>query len=244
MGNNDYLEIGDDNKVKDSFILPSKREEIKKKKLKKLSPYLKTFKYSIYISIGLLIYIFYQPMILYFSSLLKSNPTIYSYFLFVKLQIVNNTLLGLFFASVLGSIFFLALPSEAIFIYFLDSTNYNFLFIILIMVIGNIIGLLFNYGFGRIMGERVLRFIFKEKKFFSYQEKIDKYGGLIIFFGNIFPGPVEIFSVFYGGFKYNLKQYLFLSFMGRLIKYVLLFLAFKFYWIEITYYWLYIKGFF
>ena len=113
-----------------------------------------------------------------------------------------------------------------------------------IMVFGNLLGLIFNYGFGRIMGERVLIFIFKEKKFFSYQEKINNYGGYILLFGNIFPGPFEILSVFYGGFKYKFSYYLFLAMVGRLIKYTALFIAFYFYWPQIIFYWTNFKSLF
>jgi len=247
MSKDYYIQIDEDTNnynSKPKITLPSEKEKNNKKKLKKLSPYIKTFKYSSIISFIILIYLFYVPILLYISSLLKSNPTFFYYYSFVKTQITNNTILGLGFASILGSIFFLAIPSEALFIYFLNSTNYNFLLIIVIMVIGNLFGLIFNYGFGRLMGKRVLKFLFKEKKFYNYQEKIDTIGGYILFFGNIFPGPFEVLSVFYGGFKYNFKIYIFLSFIGRLIKYTLLFIAFHFYWVEINYYWILTKSFF
>lgn len=233
--NKEYYDEIEENKGENPrIILPSEIEREKKERKKKLSPYFKTIKYTSIISILFLIYLFYQPILLYFTSLLKANPTIFSNYLFIKAQIANNTIFGLFFMGFFGSLFFLALPSEAIFIYFLDSTNHNFIIIILIMIIGNTMGLIFNYGFGRILGKRVIRFMFK-KNFFKYKEKIDKFGGLILFFGNIFPGPVEILSIFYGAFKFDFKRYVFLSFMGRMIKYILLFLAFFFFWDQIIY---------
>ena len=173
---------------------------------------------------------FYNQIILYFLEILKTNPTIYSYYLFIESEISNNSLKGLFFVSILGSLFFLIIPSEALFIYYLTNTNYTFPLLILLMVFGNLIGLIFNYFFGRIMGRKILKLIFGEKKYFAYKEKIDNYGGYVILFGNIFPGPIEAIAVFFGGFKFNFLRYVYLSFFGRLIKYIILFLIFYFFW--------------
>ncbi len=236
----DEFNENDDEKIK--IILPSELSKKKKKINKKLNKEFKKIKIISIIILLIIGYIFYQPFILYISSILKSNPTFYYYYLFIKNEISNHTILGLIFSSFFGSIFFLALPSEALFIYFLDSTNYHPILIILIMVFGNILGLIFNYLFGRLMGKKVLMLLFKEKKFFDYKEKIDEYGGIIALFGNIFPGPFEVLSVFYGGFKYKFSYYLFLSSIGRIIKYSLLFIAFYFYWPQIIYYWSLIKN--
>ena len=239
-----YEDKIDNSKIKKKFLLPSEKHRQKREKLKKISPYIKTFKYSGIISFIVLIYLFYNPILLFLSSILQSNPTYYYYFLFVENQISNNTILGLSFASILGSIFFLVLPSEALFIYFLSSTNYNFLLIIFIIVFGNLIGMTFNYLFGRILGKRTLKFLFKEKKFYDYQEKVENVGGYFLFFGNIFPGPIEVLSVFYGGFRYSFLRYLTLVFFGRLIKFSIIFIAFHFFWTDVSYYWVLFKTYF
>lgn len=233
-----YIEIdenSDEKKVNSKIILPSQKEKIKKNSKKKRNNFLAKFKWSMIIILGILLYLFYQPILLSFLSILKLNPTLYADYLYIQAQISNNTLLGLFLAMILGSLFFLALPSEMIFIYFLSSTQFNFILIILFAILGNLVGLLFNYLFGWILGERVVRFIFK-KNFWKYKQKIDNYGGWILLFGNIFPGPIEVLSVFYGSFKFNIKNYLFLALIGRTLKFVLLFLAFTFYWDQIINY--------
>ena len=225
-----YLEINENsNKIK----LPSELIKEKKEKRKKYDKYIKTTKYFIYSLIGLSIYFFYKPVLLYLLNLLKSNPTTYSYFSIVESNISNKTIIGLFFTSILGSLFFLILPSEAIFIYYLSSTNYNFIIIIIMTILGSLVGLTFNYFFGLILGEKIIKLIFK-KNFFKYKEKVENLGGYFLFFGNIFPGPIEVLSIFYGSFKFQYKRFIYLSFIGRLIKYLLLFIAFYFFWDQIT----------
>jgi membrane protein YqaA with SNARE-associated domain len=91
-------------------------------------------------------------------------------------------------------------------------------------------------SFGRILGERIIMWMFSEKKFYDYKDKIDRLGGIVLFFGNILPGPIELLAVFYGGFKYDFTRYLYLTLIGRLIKFVLIFLAFFFFWDQLVLY--------
>lgn len=227
-----YLQISEDeNKIK----LPSQISKEKKEKNLKKTKFLKSFKWPFIFILLIIAYIFYQPFILFLLNILKSNPTAYHYYLIIESNILNKTLLGLFFVSILGSLFFLILPSEAIFIYYLGSTDLFFGYVIFFTVFGSLIGLSFNYFFGFILGEKVIRFLFK-KNFWNYKEKIEKYGGMVLFLGNIFPGPIEVLVIFYGGFKFNYKRFLFLSMIGRLIKYVIIFIAFYFFWDQINFY--------
>jgi membrane protein YqaA with SNARE-associated domain len=231
----------DEEKIK--IILPSEKINKKKKIKKKIEKFFKIARWSIIIFIISFIYLFYDSIILKIFSLLKENPTIYNYYLFIEEQITNYTKLGILFLSVFGALFFLALPSEALFIYLLENVSYNLVIIIGLAILGNIIGLIINYLFGFFLGEKAIRFLFK-KNFFKYKERIDKWGGLFLFFGNIFPGPIEVLSVFYGGFKFSFKKYIYLSFMGRFIKYILLYLLYITYWDSITNFFHIIKSLF
>ena len=230
-----YVEIEESDKL----VLPSEIE--RKKRLKKNKPKSKTLKWGTIFLIIALIYLFYNPILNSISAVLKANPTIYSNYLYIESQISNLTLPGLFFFSIFGTLFFLILPSEATFILYLSSTSFNVLFIVLFALVGNLLGMSFNYFFGRILGERVIQWMFK-KKFWKYKETIEKYGGYLLLFGNILPGPIELLAVFYGGFKFSYTRYLYLVFIGRLIKYILLFVAFFFFWEEIIFYYNSILG--
>ncbi len=174
-------------------------------------------------------YIFYKPFTEYFLEILKSNPTSYKYYLMILAEINNRTLSGLFIMSIFGSLFCLILPSEAIFLYYINNTLYNISLIIFITVAGSIVGLCFNYFFGLLLGERVLRFLFKSN-YSRYRRIVQEYGSYFVFFGNIFPGPMEAISVFFGSFRYNLKKYIILSGLGRLIKYIAVFFIYIHFW--------------
>ncbi len=180
-----------------------------------------------------LVYLFYEPMLGYIMDILKANPTVYSYYLHFESEIANNSLRGMMYTASLGSLFFLAIPSEALFIYFLDLKNYPGVVILILMTAGNVFGLIFNYLVGRLLGERFVAKLFS-KNFDKYQDKINKNGGLILLIGNIIPGPIELLTVFYGSFKFPLSRYIYLVFIGRLVKYIILFILFTFYWDSIT----------
>lgn len=228
-----YVEIGE---TSGKIVLPSEISKEKSKKKVENAKVLKKVKWTFIAMFALIVYFYYANIVHFFLDILKQNPTVFDYYLFVETNISNNTLKGLFFMSFLGSLFFLVLPSEALFIYFLSTTSHFPLFILTITVFGSLLGLGFNYFFGRFIGKNLLKKIFSEEKFYNYKEKINKFGGYVLLIGNILPGPIEVLAVFYGGFKFEFKRFIYLAFIGRLIKYVLLFLAFFFFWEEITFY--------
>jgi membrane protein YqaA with SNARE-associated domain len=239
--NDYYLEI-DDPSDEIEIILPSESQNGNIRNLKrdrnkrKVQNYRKksfSLKWPMILLFICLIYLFYDQMLEYIMEVLKSNPTIYSYYLYFESEIVNNTITGIFYTAIFGSLFFLAIPSEALFIYFLDSMSYPWIVILLLITVGNVCGLIFNYLFGRLLGERFVAKMFS-KNFDKYQDKINSRGGIILLIGNILPGPIELLTIFYGSFKFPFVRYLYLVFMGRLIKYIILFILFTFYWDSIT----------
>ena len=230
----DYIELNDDS---DGFELPSQKEK-RKRKAQKFKPKItekekKKLKFWTIVLFILLIYLFYELILSQFQELLKLNPTIYQAYLSIQSEIANNTVKGLFFVAIFGSVFFLTLPSEALFIYFLSSTSHPPFIIILGMLFGNLVGLSFNYFFGWLMKGWFLEKLFS-KNYDKYSDIVNKKGAIILFVGNIFPGPVEALTVFYGGFRFQFSKYIYFCLMGRLIKYSILFCLYFFYWDSIT----------
>ena len=117
----DYIELDDDLK---RIELPSQREK-RKRKVEKFKPTMtekekKRLKLWFIILFIVLIYVFYEHILSRIQDLLKLNPTIYQGYLSIHSEIAENTIKGLFFVSIFGSVFFLTLPSEALFIYFIS----------------------------------------------------------------------------------------------------------------------------
>ena len=193
-------------------------------------------KWWVIILILVLLYVFYAPVTFAVIAFLEQYPTLYSYFLYIQSQIEGATLMGLFFFSIMGTLFFLILPSEGIILYYFASTDHFILYVLLFALAGNAIGMSFNYLFGRILGQRILIFLFGKENFVRYGRGVRRYGGYLLFIGNILPGPIEFISVFYGGFRFSYKRYIYLVLMGRLFKYVILFILFLYFWHDIVYY--------
>lgn len=184
-----------------------------------------------------LFYIFYHKITTVITNYFLSNPSIYTDYLYFSTQITNSTLAGLFYISILGALFFLAIPMEAIFIYYLTSTFHSALFIVAIIVVGGTIGLSINYFMGWILGGNFLKKMFEKKTYEKYGGYITKYGAIILVVGNILPSPIEPLTLFYGSFNYSYKKFFILSLIGRLIKYLIFFIAFYFFWDQITFFW-------
>src|SRR5690606_18472998 len=131
QGNDYYIEIFDDEdeitieRKEKTKISKNKKQLFSKKEKKRI-------KFWIIILLLSLIFVFYESIIIYIQELFKTNPTVYKIYLGIESEILGTSLLGLFYVSMLGSLFFLAFPGEAIFIFFLSQTNYFFPIIIAI----------------------------------------------------------------------------------------------------------------
>lgn len=158
---------------------------------------------------------------------LQQNPTVWSAYQSIMAEVEARTLIGLAYASFFGSLFFISLPVEAIFVYYL-GLNYYVVQIITIVMLGNILGMIINYGFGWLIGERVVKF-FMKKNYHSFRKKLDRAGSFLILLGNIIPFPIEPFAVFLGAVKYKFRWYIFYTIIGKLIKFILLSIGYAFF---------------
>lgn len=173
----------------------------------------------------LIVWYFRKEVVLF----IKGLPIIGPLYIHISDQIINKTLLGLFYASFLGAMFFVTLPVEAIFIYYL-SLHHNVFFIIAVAFIGNMLGMIFNYSFGFFLGKGFIKGLVKNNHD-RFKGWIEKFGGVILVIGNIIPFPIEPLSLMYGGFKYDFKTYTILTAIGKIIKFIALAIIF-FYFLD------------
>ena len=121
-----------------------------------------TDKIFITILVGSVIYIGY----LYFQQdiirLMQMNPYVWAFFTHITGEISSRTLLGMFYASFFGSLFFIFLPIEVLFIYYI-SLGYSVPLIIVLTMIGNMMGLFIDYLFCFVVGARLLKFFMRSK---------------------------------------------------------------------------------
>lgn len=191
---------------------PSKRlQAIKEKALKKL------IFYGAVIIIILLLYYFLQDRVL---ALINKNYYTALAFNHMTAEIAGRTLLGLFYASFFGSLFFIMIPVELLFGYYLLE-GYSPFLVAVFVITATTIGMIINYGIGRLIGKGLLKLILKQK-FTVASKRIEKYGSLVVFFGNVIIFPMEAVAVVLGAVKFPFKKYLILTFFGRVIKFWIL----------------------
>lgn len=168
----------------------------------------------------LLLLFFYQPILNTFMEFLYKHPTSASWFASIQIEWLTRSLKGLFLMGFFGSLFFISLPTELVFIQYLDTSN-HILIIILVIVLANVLAMTLNYIIGFILGRTLLKMWLRDK-FDSYQETVSYWGGSILLIGNIIPSPIELVALIYGASKYPLKKYIYLVGIGRSIRYLIL----------------------
>lgn len=173
-------------------------------------------KFLIFVFIVSLIFCIYF-LRYYILDFFKSIPILWSIIGPVVSEVQKGSLLGLFYLVFFGSLFFISIPAEFSILYYL-SLGHNPVWVILITILGNLLGHIVDYFFGRLFGESLIRFFIKSK-FDGLKGIFEKIGGGIIVVGNILPFGSEIIVLVVGSIKYNFKKFLIYSVTGMAIKY-------------------------
>ncbi|MCB0468603.1 MAG: VTT domain-containing protein [Aequorivita sp.] len=123
-----------------------------------------------------------------------------------------------------GYLFFLLMPVEAAFVYYLSF--YREIELIGVALgtafVAQLIDYLIGYSFS-------LKFIHKfvgEKRLIKAEKHIRKYGNLTIFVFNLFPLSSPVIALVAGMLKYRLNDLIVYSLIGLILKYVILSLVF------------------
>jgi membrane protein YqaA with SNARE-associated domain len=133
-------------------------------------------------------------------------------------------LLGAFYTSLFGGLFFVFLPMEAVYIRYLKSGFSPFL-IILVYVGGFLFSYTANYYIGLKLNN-VSKKIISPKKFYKIKGIINRYGAWAIFGFNVLPLPSQPLSTILGVFRYNKKRFYLFFLLGQLIKYTAITVAY------------------
>ncbi len=160
--------------------------------------------------------------------LLQQHPLTWSAYLAVEAEIASRSLLGLFYAAFFGALFFVALPVELIFLYYL-GLNYYVVQILTITLLGNLLGISLDYFIGWLVGPKVLGWFMKRQTYERFQRKIDKAGVFIILIGNIIPFPIEPLTLFLGAVRYGYLRLILFTALGKAIKFGLLWLGYAYF---------------
>ena len=167
-----------------------------------------------------LLIVFYKPIFNYFTQFLFQYPTIASMYSQVQIEWLTRSLKGLFLMSFFGTLFFISVPTELVFIQYVNTST-PIIIVICVALLANILAMLINYIFGFILGRTLLKMWLKEK-FDLYQDRIQYWGSIILFVGNVLPSPIELVALVYGASRFPLVKYIYIVLIARLVRYLLL----------------------
>lgn len=142
-------------------------------------------------------------------------------FLHIKSKIYDSvTMLGVFYASFFGGLFFLIIPMEALFIRF--SSEMDGVIVMLLFIIGFIFSFSINYWIGRKFSE-ITKKLITPKKFYKLKGVLNRRGGLAVVVINAIPFfPSQPLSAILGVFKYNMTRFYVYVILGQVTKYVIM----------------------
>ncbi|AOP35250.1 hypothetical protein A0128_16215 [Leptospira tipperaryensis] len=123
--------------------------------------------------------------------------------LYVSKEIQKPSLIGVFFTTLFGGLFFFYLPIEFLYIRAtyskLDGSD-----LIMLHILGLLISFSINYFLGRIAARACIKLI-SPKKFYRMKGFLNRYGVLAIFVFNALPLPAPILSAILGVIRYKKK---------------------------------------
>ena len=160
-------------------------------------------------------------------SFIESIPWLYAVWQHTHNEIATKSLLGFTYINIVIGMFFITFPVEIIFLTFL-AFGHNPIILAIIAVITALATQILNYVIGLLFGEKLLRFIFKEK-YDKVREYVNSYGSIVILIGNILPLPIQMANVFLGAMRYSFKKMLLYTLIGRIIKHIILILGSDFF---------------
>ena len=211
-------EIQHHKKIKKIHRRHSKINESPKKRKSK-----KIFFFIILLASAAYIFLFREELrpfasqtLLRFETFLSNYEILFSGYSHLKEHIFSVSYLGVAYVMFFLSLFFLPAPIEVIFIGYL-LTGLNPWIVALISAVANTLGHIVNFLLGVLFGRHFLK---KSKsKIISILDWLKNHGNVFLFVFNFLPLPAQFISVAYGFVKSNLKRFVILTFIARLLKF-------------------------
>jgi len=164
-----------------------------------------------------------QPIIL---KLIHSNPDLDDTYEFVRGQLHKQSMLWLFIVCIIGTLFFVALPIDFFFLYYIMS-GANPVLSVVAAFGGVMVGRSFDFWFGRLFHEYTKKHIIKNKAK-KFRQKLADLGNWVLVFGNYIPFfPMEAFVVFMGTTNYKYRKFLIYQGLGKLTKFIIIIILVK-----------------
>ena len=120
-----------------------------------------------------------------------------------------------------GYLFFILLPVETIVPYY-QAVGHDGFYLVLIAVSTGVIAQVLNFLLGRLISSDVINNLIGQKQYHKAEYHIQKYGSWAVFIFNLLPLASAVLSFVAGVVKFSLRKQIIYSFLGLLIKYVVM----------------------
>ena len=125
-----------------------------------------------------------------------------------------------------GYLFFLLMPVELLFIYYLVQ-GFNIPVLLIVALATAIVAQIIDYLIGYLVSRQVINNIIGTERYKKTKAYIDKYGDAAVFVFNALPLSSSILSLVAGMLRYRFRNLLIYSFSGLLLKYTVIVLLFE-----------------
>lgn len=188
----------------------------------------KILRLFLWVAFFIALYVMYHWFIDNIEAFLRQSPFFWSIYEAIKNEIAARSLLGLFYVSFFGALFFLPLPVEGVFIFYLTVTDFSPVLIMLMALAGNLLGLVVDYFTGRLLGPHILQWFMKER-YEHFARRLNRAGGFLIIIGNIIPFPIEPLTLVLGATRYGFTKLILYSALGKIVKFLSLFYGYEYF---------------
>ena len=132
----------------------------------------------------------------------------------------NQTLTSFSLIHFSGYLFFLLMPVEMAFVWYLSW--YDELTLVWFALVTALAAQYIDYVIGYSINSKMLTQLIKEKRIQRAKKYINRYGKLTVFFFNFLPLSSPVIALVAGILRFNLKNLFIFSFLGLLLKYLIL----------------------
>lgn len=133
----------------------------------------------------------------------------------------DDGLLSFAIVSLSGYLFFLFIPVELAFVYYLPG-EINVWALNAVALGTAMVSQTIDYTIGYLLSGKIIDRFIGKKRYEKAEERIRKYGNAVIFIFNFFPLSSPVISLAAGMLKHRVKDALIFTFTGLLTKYLLL----------------------
>jgi membrane protein DedA with SNARE-associated domain len=124
-----------------------------------------------------------------------------------------------------GYLFFLFMPVEVAFIYYL-SGDINIWALNAVAIGTAMVSQVIDFLIGYMLSTKIIDNLIGRRRYEKAEEKIRKYGNMVIFLFNVTPLSSPVISLAAGLLKHRVKDAIIFTFSGLILKYIILTLIF------------------